>query len=1201
MGIGPVLQFLVASGKAVDFRGGSTVGSSIRAGRSQRRAPARAMVRAAGVLLGVVLMAGLGVLQVGAQGAHFAGAVEGTEAVTSNGVTVEGSGSVNFGAVVVGSAGPAMTVSFEFTAGDSGISASVVTLGAKGLDFADAGGGSCDTNGTSYVYSAGGSCSVNVTFAPKYAGARYGAVVLSDASGAIATAYIYGTGQAPELVFFGSQTIETLGGGFYFPVGVTADASGNTYVADYSNNAVKEIPAGCVSSSCVVTLGGGFDEPWRVAVDGGGNIYVADYGNNAVKKMPPGCASGSCVTALGGGFVEPHSVKVDGSGNVYVADNDATAVKEMPPGCISSSCVTALGGGFDYVYDVAVDGSGNIYAADTFNNMIKEMPPGCASAACVTELGGGFDYPEGVAVDASGSIYIADFENNAVKEMPAGCASSSCVTTLGVGFSFPSSVTVDGGGNVYVADTFNSAVKELILASPPGLTFANTNAGSQSSPQTLSLTNIGNAPLTFPVPGTGENPSVAANYTLDPSTTCPVVQTSSSAGMLGAGASCELAVDFAPTTIGAIAGAVILTDNNQNASPAVTQSIRLNGAGSTPIVPYIQVDTGPWQNVASLTVNYGDTANLGPQPASGGSWSWTGPNGFTSTSRGINGIPLTLPTNVFTATYTDTAGVTSTLTFTITVNPTPITPYLEVNGGAWQNTSTVAVNYTDTVNLAPWPTSGGSWSWAGPNNFTANTREIAGVALPSGTNTYTATYTNQAGVTSTQAFVITVNSTAITPYLEVNGGAWQNVASATVAYGSTVNLGPWPQSGGTWSWTGPNGFTSASRAIYGVPLTPGANIYVATYTNSVGVTSTEAFTLDVSTPIIPYMQVGNGPWQNVASLTANYGDTVNLGPWPESGGTWSWTGPNSFTSASRALYGIPLTQSTNTYTATYTNSVGATSTQSFTITVNPTPISPYLQVDGGAWQNVANFTVNYTDSVNLAPWPTSGGTWSWIGPNSFTANTRAIYGIALPSGTNTYTATYTNPSGVTSTQAFIITVNSTPVSPYLEVDGGAWQNAPTVAVNYTDTVNLAPWPTSGGTWSWTGPNNFTANTRAINGISIPSGTNVYTATYTNPAGVKSTQVFTITVNPTPIVPYIEVGGGAWQSESSVTVSPGSTVNLGPWPVSGGTWLWTGPGGFTSTARAIYGIPLSVGTNSYVATYTNAAGVTSVETFTISVK
>jgi len=102
---------------------------------------------------------------------------------------------------------------------------------------------------------------------------------------------------------------------------------------------------------------------------------------------------------------------------------------------------------------------------------------------------------------------------------------------------------------------------------------------------------------------------------------------------------------------------------------------------------------------------------------------------------------------------------------------------------------------------------------------------------------------------STTAIVIPTTSctpTTITPYIQVNSGAWTEESSATVASGSTVNLGPQPASGGSWSWTGPNGYTSTSRQINAIPLSSGANSYVATYTNSSGCKSTQTFTITVS-------------------------------------------------------------------------------------------------------------------------------------------------------------------------------------------------------------------------------------------------------------------------------------------------------------------------------------------------------------------
>jgi predicted outer membrane repeat protein len=452
-------------------------------------------------------------------------------------------------------------------------------------------------------------------------------------------------------------------------------------------------------------------------------------------------------------------------------------------------------------------------------------------------------------------------------------------------------------------------------------------------------------------------------------------------------------------------------------------TLQVNPANATPIVPYIEVDGGAWQNVSSVTVNPTDTVNFGPQPVSGGKWSWTGPNGFTSKARALNAVALSSPTNVYTATYTNPAGFQSVQVFTITVNPTSIVPYIEVNGGAWQNVAGVTVNYGDTVNFGPQPGSGGSWSWTGPNGFTSTARAINGVPLTLPTNVFTATYTNQDGVTSTQVFTIMVNSTSIVPYIEVNGAAWQNVASVTVPLGSTVNLGPQPGSGGSWSWTGPGGFTSTARAINGILLTSPANVYIATYTNPDGVTSTQAFTIAIApTPIVPYLEVNGGAWQNAVSVTVPLGSTVNLGPQPGSGGSWSWTGPGGFTSTVRAINGIPLTSPANVYIATYTNPDGVTSTQAFTIAIAPTPIVPYLEVNGGAWQNVTSAVVAPGSTVNLGPQPGSGGSWSWTGPGGFTSTARELDGITLPSSTNSFTATYTNPDGVTSTETFIITV-----------------------------------------------------------------------------------------------------------------------------------------------------------------------------------
>jgi hypothetical protein len=96
---------------------------------------------------------------------------------------------------------------------------------------------------------------------------------------------------------------------------------------------------------------------------------------------------------------------------------------------------------------------------------------------------------------------------------------------------------------------------------------------------------------------------------------------------------------------------------------------------------------------------------------------------------------------------------------------------------------------------------------------------------------------------------------------------------------------------------------------------------------------------------------------------------------------------------------------------------------------------------------------------------------------------------------------------------------------------------------------------------------------------------------------------TVSCTPTTITPYISINGGStWTQESSAAVkSPSTVVDLGPQPTSGGSWSWTGPNKYTSTARQINSIPLTVGADLYVATYTNTSGCKSTQTFTITVK
>jgi enterochelin esterase-like enzyme len=176
--------------------------------------------------------------------------------------------------------------------------------------------------------------------------------------------------------------------------------------------------------------------------------------------------------------------------------------------------------------------------------------------------------------------------------------------------------------------------------------------------------------------------------------------------------------------------------------------------------------------------------------------------------------------------------------------PTPITPYLQVNGGTWQQTGAVTVASGTKVVLGPQPGSGGTWSWNGGCGTSGTSREQT--IYPTGNCDVVATYTNSCGAQSTYTFQIRMScaATAIVPYIQVNGGTWQQTGTVRVASGAKVVLGPQPSSGGTWSWNGGCGTSGTSREQTIYPT--GDCDIVATYSNSCGAQSTYTFQMRIS-------------------------------------------------------------------------------------------------------------------------------------------------------------------------------------------------------------------------------------------------------------------------------------------------------------------------------------------------------------------
>ena len=326
----------------------------------------------------------------------------------------------------------------------------------------------------------------------------------------------------------------------------------------------------------------------------------------------------------------------------------------------------------------------------------------------------------------------------------------------------------------------------------------------------------------------------------------------------------------------------------------------------------------------------------------------------------------------------------------------------------------------------------------------------------------------------------------------------------------------------------------SSRDSYGnfakfcAPTIANGKVYMGTDSEQVAVYGLLSTTCP-PTAIVPYISVA-GVWSPApeSSVTVASGTVVDLGPQPVTGGTWSWTGPNGFTSTVREIDGIPLSTGTNVYTATYTNSCGDKSTQVFTITVggsftlSASPSALTVAQGSSATDTISVTDVGaFTGSVTLTASGLPSGVTAAFGTNPTTGSSVLTLTASSTATTGAAKVTITGTSGtLTASTTIALTVGSiscppTAIVPYISV-AGVWSPAPesSVTVASGTVVDLGPQPVTGGTWSWTGPNGFTSTVREIDGIPLSTGTNVYTATYTNSCGDKSTQVFTITVGGT---------------------------------------------------------------------------------------
>jgi sugar lactone lactonase YvrE len=188
---------------------------------------------------------------------------------------------------------------------------------------------------------------------------------------------------------------------------------------------------------------------------------------------------------------------------------------------------------------------------------------------------------------------------------------NNCLQTLNPGASCVISVTFvptnigERSGYIVIADdsvdspqkipVMGIATMALSQLGPDRLNF-NQNVGATTTPQTVTLANRGDGPLTI----TG----IAATGDFKANPHCPSV--------LPPGISCSISVTFTPQAPGVRKGSLVVT-NDANAAPGSVDTIRLNGFGYQPVASLSASVLSPGANLGgsaaaqSLTVtNTGD-------------------------------------------------------------------------------------------------------------------------------------------------------------------------------------------------------------------------------------------------------------------------------------------------------------------------------------------------------------------------------------------------------------------------------------------------------------------------------------------------------------------------------------------------------------------------------------------------------------------
>jgi hypothetical protein len=283
-----------------------------------------------------------------------------------------------------------------------------------------------------------------------------------------------------------------------YPTTASVDNSGNLFIADQSNQRIREVScatktssgAACTASTSqtagdIYTVAGtgtaGYNDDGQtatgaeiyyavgVAVDSAGDLFIADQDNYRIREVPCDVSTLTCTPPTGD--TKQFIYTIAGTGNTTFYGND----------------ISATGAELYYPTGVASDSAGNIYIADRYNCVIQKVSASTgeisvfAGTVGTCSYGGDGDaatsaylnYPYRVVVDSKDDVFIADYNNCLIRKVSGGTISSVVgkSPSLACGYSGdsgsataaelngPDGVALDESGNLYISDYNNQVVR----------------------------------------------------------------------------------------------------------------------------------------------------------------------------------------------------------------------------------------------------------------------------------------------------------------------------------------------------------------------------------------------------------------------------------------------------------------------------------------------------------------------------------------------------------------------------------------------------------------------------------------------------------------------------------------------------------------------------------------------------------------------